>query len=365
MRRYLFGSLTLALLIAAICGSIRAADEPSGTYASVLAQWNAAVARMDALAEEFRTAAPEQRDAIRQQYVELIGQANALLPQLRATGIEAYKAAPNEDPELAQLLVGIAANDLRSDRYDDALALAELLIENDAPEEALYGVAGTAAYCSDNFARAQQYLTRAREAEVLGEEGLMYLTDANLAKELWDRERRLRQAEADADDLPRVLMKTTEGDLLLELYENEAPQTVGNFVSLVEDGFYNGLTFHRVLPGFMAQGGCPTGNGTGGPGYRIYCECHEEGHRKHFRGTLSMAHAGRDTAGSQFFLTFRRTPHLDGRHTVFGRVIEGLEVLEELERIDPQARNAAEPDRIIQATVVRKRDHQYRPVKVQ
>jgi cyclophilin family peptidyl-prolyl cis-trans isomerase len=124
------------------------------------------------------------------------------------------------------------------------------------------------------------------------------------------------------------------------------------------------LTFHRVLPGFMAQGGCPTGTGGGGPGYRIYCECEKPEHRNHFRGVLSMAHAGRNTGGSQFFLTFRRTSHLDGGHTVFGRVVEGLELLEDLQRIDPQRPQGVQPDKIVEAKVVRKRDHKYEPNRV-
>ena len=114
----------------------------------------------------------------------------------------------------------------------------------------------------------------------------------------------------------------------------------------------------------MAQGGCPKGDGTGGPGYKIYCECQRDDFRHHFTGTLSMAHAGKDTGGSQFFLTFRPTPHLDGRHTAFGRVIEGLEVLPRLQRRDPQ-RSRVEPDKILRAEVVRKRDHDYQPTKVQ
>ena len=115
----------------------------------------------------------------------------------------------------------------------------------------------------------------------------------------------------------------------------------------------------------MAQGGCPDGTGSGGPGYNIPCECYREVHRNHFRGTLSMAHAGRDTGGSQFFLTFKRTPHLDGKHTVFGRVVEGLDVLVKLQRRDPSQRGALpEPDKIVKAEVLRKRDHAYKPTKV-
>ncbi|HEY1066608.1 MAG TPA: peptidylprolyl isomerase [Pirellulales bacterium] len=178
-------------------------------------------------------------------------------------------------------------------------------------------------------------------------------------------EEALRAAEAKADDLPRVLMSTTKGDLVLELYENEAPNTVANFVSLVEKGFYNGLTFHRVLDGFMAQGGCPKGTGSGDPGYKIACECYKPNARKHFPGSLSMANAGRDTNGSQFFLTFEPTPMLNGKHTVFGRVIQGEEVLDRLQRIDPDhPEPGLKPDKIVSATVIRKRNHDYTPDKV-
>jgi len=124
---------------------------------------------------------------------------------------------------------------------------------------------------------------------------------------------------------PRVLMKTTKGDMVLELYQADAPGTVKNFLDLINKGFYNGLSFHRVIANFMIQGGCPRGDGTGGPGYKIKCEINPN---KHVRGTLSMAHAGKDTGGSQFFICHSPQSHLDGVHTVFGRVIEGLEVVD-------------------------------------
>jgi cyclophilin family peptidyl-prolyl cis-trans isomerase len=173
-----------------------------------------------------------------------------------------------------------------------------------------------------------------------------------------------RKAEAQADDLPRVKLATSAGDVIVELFENEAPNTVANFIALIEKGFYDGTPFHRVIGGFMAQGGDPTGTGSGGPGHAIACECSAPGARKHFLGTLSMAHAGKDTGGSQFFLTFRPTEHLDGKHTVFGRVIEGFDVLPKLTRTqDEQGRPVpgVNPDRIVKAEVVRKRNHPYEP----
>ncbi len=122
-------------------------------------------------------------------------------------------------------------------------------------------------------------------------------------------------------------------EITLELYPNEAPGTVANFEKLANEGFYNGLTFHRVIPGFVAQGGCPHGTGTGGPGYTIKCETDNNPH-KHERGTLAMAHAGRDTGGSQFYICYEPQPHLNGRHTVFGKVTSGMEHIDQVKQGD-------------------------------
>ncbi len=123
------------------------------------------------------------------------------------------------------------------------------------------------------------------------------------------------------------------GQVKIELYPNEAPGTVENFESLINKGFYNGLSFHRVIPGFVAQGGCPDGRGTGGPGYTIKCETKGNPH-KHERGSLSMAHAGKDTGGSQFFIVYEPQPHLNGVHTVFGKVVEGMEYVDDIKQGD-------------------------------
>jgi peptidyl-prolyl cis-trans isomerase B (cyclophilin B) len=112
------------------------------------------------------------------------------------------------------------------------------------------------------------------------------------------------------------------GEVVIDLFENDAPNTVANFEKLANEGFYDGLVFHRVIPGFVAQGGCPTGTGTGGPGYQINCEINPN---KHERGSLAMAHAGRNTGGSQFYIAYQPQPHLDGQHTVFGKVVSGME----------------------------------------
>lgn len=124
-------------------------------------------------------------------------------------------------------------------------------------------------------------------------------------------------------------IKTAKGDMKVEFYDADAPNTVANFVKLAKDGYYNGLTFHRVIPDFVIQGGCPDGTGAGGPGYQIDCEL-TGGNQHHDRGVLSMAHAGKNTGGSQFFVCHSRnnTAHLDGVHTCFGKVVEGLDVID-------------------------------------
>ena len=130
--------------------------------------------------------------------------------------------------------------------------------------------------------------------------------------------------------MSKVIFETDEGKITFELFSNDAPNTVDNFIKLVNEGFYNGLTFHRVIPGFMAQGGCPNTRegsngmpGTGGPGFSIKCEINPN---KHLKGSLSMAHAGKDTGGSQFFIVYEPQPHLDGVHTVFGKT-ENMDVV--------------------------------------
>ena len=130
-------------------------------------------------------------------------------------------------------------------------------------------------------------------------------------------------------------IQTQKGNMKIEFFEEDAPNTVNNFTDLAKKGFYDGLTFHRVIPNFVIQGGCPDGTGAGGPGYQIDCELDGD-NQYHDRGVLSMAHAGRNTGGSQFFICHSRdnTSHLDRNHTVFGRVVEGLEVIDAIRQGD-------------------------------
>ena len=156
-----------------------------------------------------------------------------------------------------------------------------------------------------------------------------------------------------SEKLPKIQIQTERGNITIEMFEDEAPNTVANMISLIEKGYYDGLNFHRVIPDFMIQGGCPHGTGTGGPGYDFDDECAPD--RRHdSAGVLSMANAGPGTNGSQFFITHGPTPHLDGKHTVFGKVTEGQEVVDGIKQGD-----------VMQTVVVlQKRDRVYEVEKI-
>ena len=155
------------------------------------------------------------------------------------------------------------------------------------------------------------------------------------------------------EKLPQIQIQTERGNITIEMFEDEVPNTVANMISLIQKGYYNGLNFHRVIPDFMIQGGCPLGTGTGGPGYDFDDEC-APNRRHDSAGVLSMANAGPGTNGSQFFITHGPTPHLDGKHTVFGKVTEGQEVVDEIKQGD-----------VMQTVVVlQKRDRVYEVEKL-
>ncbi len=372
--------LTLALVSANRMAAAQPAAEPPQTppakveppvtaadFERIHAEWRALERQLENLKQNYRDAFTlDKREEILNEYQRLATDSQNVLPKLQAAAaaaVAADSAAANQEP--GRTLLGFAAQDFRRDRYEAALERATHLEAQGCKLAGLHNLLGLLYYHLDQFDKAEPYLNQAQTDQTLSEEGLGYHEDLATAKQLWAEEQAIRQREAEADDLPRVKLVTSKGEIVLELYENEAPETVGNFISLVESGFYKNSPFHRVLGNFMAQGGSNTDDGTGGPGYTIYCECTKPEHRKHFRGSLSMAKTAEiNTGNSQFFLTFRRTSHLDGKHTVFGRVVSGLELLPEITRRDPTRPSQPAADRILSAEVVRKRDHAYAPHKV-
>jgi peptidyl-prolyl cis-trans isomerase A (cyclophilin A) len=152
-------------------------------------------------------------------------------------------------------------------------------------------------------------------------------------------------------DRKKAIFKTSMGDFTVKLYTTEAPLTTGNFMKLAEKGFYDGLIFHRVIPNFMIQGGCPHGSGRGGPGYAIKDEFHPD--LKHDdRGMLSMANAGPNTGGSQFFITVDKTPWLDGKHAIFGKVVEGYDVVKNISEVKTGRNDKPLTDVVIKSVTI-------------
>lgn len=323
-------------------------------FEGLFTEWKALLARLRELRAQYQTATTEQRTTIKQEWDGLIVQGEALMPRLIGSAEAAYATAPSANPELTELLEGLVKRHVAAGELADALRIGKLLLDNGDQNTALYEPVASAAFYQGDYAAAEQYLQLAQDNAQLSDTG-----------QTMQAEIPIRQAEAQADDLPRVELVTSKGTIVLELFENEAPNTVANFISLVKSKFYDGLTFHRVLEGFVAQGGDPKGDGTGGPGYNIPCECYKPEFRRHLLGSLSMAHAGKDTGGSQFFITLAPTPNLDGKHTVFGRVVSGFDVLLDLQLRDPESASPLpDPDKIISATVVRDRGHAYEVTKL-
>jgi cyclophilin family peptidyl-prolyl cis-trans isomerase/Flp pilus assembly protein TadD len=254
-------------------------------------------------------------------------------------------------PEDADLALKIGRIEQRLNRFDNAVVNLEKYLRKDPSHLETRMLLAVSYFAVHRFEEALVLFEAALKEKLEPEQKEtteQFRKMASAYVELWKAEQGIRTKEAKANDLPRVLLTTTKGVIELELFENEAPNTVANFIDLVTRKYYDGLKFHRVIPGFMAQGGCPRGDGTGDPGYRFKDEL-TGSVRSHFRGSLSMANSGPDTNGSQFFLTHLPTDWLNGKHTVFGRVLQGQDVVDRL-RVG---------DAITKAEVTRKRDHPY------
>jgi len=355
---------------AEVKGDAKAAPESSAAreaFDKKIEEWKSMLKELRKLKLDFQTAPEAEHEKFREQWGAVIAKGQAMMPELRELALAAYDEAGGADPQLERFLVKFVLDAVQMDEFEVAYDLGMKLLEKGATDKRLSESVGVAAFCTNRFDDADKYLQMAKSGGVLSDLGNENLPLIAVTRDLWAKEAEIRKQEEAADDLPRVKLTTTKGEIVLELFENQAPETVGNFIHLVEKKFYDGLTFHRVLQHFVAQGGDPKGDGTGGPGWTIYDEVNREDYRRHFRGCLSMAKtADPNTGGSQFFLTYKQTPNLEGKHTCFGRVISGLEVVSHLQRINPDLPKAGEvPDKIVKAEVIRKREHAYVPKKVE
>lgn len=343
-------------------------------FDGLLAEWRGVVGRLAKLDIQYRLLGTRDHPEIRRHFEQQLSRGEELQPRLIEAAFVAYAKRPEDNKDLINFLGSVAAMEAAREEYEIAARILQRLIDNGVESQGLYELAISTAFKANDFELAEKYLALEKKKKLhfgtINSQG--FRGQIEYYREAWGKEKQRRDAESLADDLPRVKIRTNKGEIELELFENEAPNTVANFIALVEKGFYDGLTFHRVTAGETAQAGCPVGDGTGGPGYRIRSECRNPKRRCHFRGSLSMVTTAPGTSGSQFSLCLVPARQMDGQHTVFGRVVRGMEVLSKLQRrvprdpmsvaMNPHANVMIPPaDRILSATVVRKRPHPYKP----
>lgn len=364
----------------------KATKNAVGTASGDAAEFRELFARRGELGMQLEKLQKEMDAAIKardqKKYQELATKFNGLitnfekneLPRLVTLGQGIYLKDPkNKEAEI--IVLGHLQELFHQNRYQEVIEEGSKYLAAGRKHPLTLNFLGVCSFAIQDFAQAVEFLELAKQASKESEEGgqifaqlgSRYLDDAPGYAKMWKTEQAIRAREAAAKGdarLPRVAFETTAGTIEIELFENEAPNTVANFINLIEKKKYDGVAFHRVIPNFMAQGGDPNtldkdprNDGMGGPGYHIACECYQPNARMHFQGSLSMAHAGKDTGGSQFFITHLPTGHLnpnadEGRgHTVFGRVVKGLNV----------ALSLRPGDTITSAKVLFKRNHPYVP----
>lgn len=346
------------------------------TPAEALARFVKAYDELDSLVEEHDrvtqqvlAGTPEQQAALAPRMLQLTDRVHELYHQTQDLIEPAWMADPQND-EVVGYMLFLLASAIDEDQYEVAIDLAREMMAKKIHEREpiLYEMAGIASFMTNKYEVARLCFNEALRNDELTESGGIYSELIPYYIAAWKVELELRKQEMEKNDLPRVVLQTTKGNVVVELFEDQAPNTVANFVYLVEKGFYDNNDFHTVFSGFMAQTGSPNPDGTGHPGYNIPDEFTRPDARRHFRGSLSMAHNETpNSAGSQFFITLTPAPQLDGKYAVFGRVIQGIEIISALERIDVTAETTEtdsglnEPDRIIKARMLRKRAHAYRP----
>lgn len=295
---------------------------------------------------------------------------------VRKNGIELFLASDKPDDGLTLVAASFSQTAIDRGQLTQCYSLSRKLTELHPDDTGLKSLLGRSAILTDNLEVAKSFASENKsliDQFPLPERLLYSVLEETTTK--FDRELEIRAKEEKADDLPRVELKTTKGKIVLELFENEAPETVANFISLVNEGFYNGNLFHRVVNKFGAHSGFATSLGPRLPPYTIYDEFKKPDARHHFRGTITMVgQYGRENAGSsQFMISLVPNLHLDGGSTVFGRVISGMNVADNLQRtfsVDETSGKeeyieGTSPDIIQTAKVIRDRGHAYEPNRVE
>lgn len=300
----------------------------------------------------------EAREPIHNLHINLL---NAALAE--------YLSDPVSRADLGRIIFKSLKRNMEKDNFDGMLPIAKGLIDTNYPDPELQQIYFQCCLANNEYALAKQFI---QIADLPPEQAEQATKQIDIFAKNWEEELEARKRDAAGEPLPQAKINTSKGEVIVELFENEAPEAVASFINLAEKGFYDYLDFFMVINHSVAQVGCPAEDGSGGPGYMLKDEFDKPGARKCFRGSLVLATLrGRaDSGGSQFFITF--LPTLEAaQNTVFGRVISGMQNIANLNRIDPQKTENEDkkekekpklpPDEIISIEIIRKRNHPYEP----
>ena len=381
----LLAVITTCLFPVAVIG--QDASETTNTSITTSITSDDDLAKYDQLIDQIYTSVQDAHEASMQFYVNGLEESyewkdkwreekektNRLLADFRATACRIY-GSDSPQPESLDAIIGAVVKDMyASNQLQDLHVAYEKMLAANPDDVALKKELGMIYLKTNRFRQAHELLNSIGRAKI----GEFEDADRNLLMHLpglvvlYERELQIRARERLADDLPRVEIVTLGGKMVVELFENEAPETVANFIFLVESGHYDNAVFHRVIPNFVAQCGASENNTPKRIGYTINDEFKNANFRRHFSGSLSMANTGKPNSGQdQFFINLAPTPFLDGKHTVFGTVVEGAAAYQRIalthkmtKENQEKAIDSAVPDKIITAKVLRKRDHAYQPTK--
>lgn len=292
-------------------------------------------------------------------------------------GVAEYLSDPPSNPDLANFLFATLKRNVEGDSLEGMLPIAKALYETGYPAPELIGMYSMCCLAENEFDKARELLAPLVSGEEAPEELIAIhqrLDDLALA---WKEEQAFRERDAAGEPLPQARVTTTKGEFVIELFENDAPQAVANFISLAERSFYDYSQFFLVIENVMAQAGCPKADGTGGPGYFLPRESDEHAKRKIFRGSVALAllPGMPDSGGSQFMITYLPVTELEEHSTVFGRVISGMPNVARLNRAEPAGEKKEDeankppeprddPDEIIAIEIIGKRNHPYEPTRL-
>ncbi|GAB5405178.1 MAG: peptidylprolyl isomerase [Aureliella sp.] len=310
----------------------------------------------------------EKSKELHREFLSKMAKGNELHQKMIAAAVAEFRAGNGDTEKLAGMLDRWTERDADKDRFEGVLEACNALIEANYPEPDVLRRAFLSAAAVNEYEEADRLVDLLDKKGARVDLVIQARQDLPMLKRRWERELKLREKDAAGEPLPIVELVTTKGIIEIELFENQAPNTVANFINLVEEGFYDNNMFHRVIEHFAAQAGSPDGDGAGNAGFTIASEATHPDNRDFFRGSVGMALANDivDSASSQFFISFNPARELDEKYTAFGRVIKGIHVIGNLAKINPEAskedkekQEGLMPDEILSARVIRKRSNAY------